>query len=425
LARTGVDLALEFNLSQTSGYHRGEVPKSMANKVTDVENVTEAIGGVALAERTAPMRARHLPSLRTMSADLVRSHLQRLPEAAPLVPEAPLPEADLAPGFVMVTQAVLGLGPIADLSVDSDGHLFATNHTDNSVSQLDARTLADAADNVGADEPFGVAAAGGRAYVGTVSGSNDAITVIEAGAIVATYPVAGVVRDLTVDADGSHVYVARSGRDGADVAVIDTDTGLVTTIDLGTGPSAGAQAICLSADGARLYVATAHHQGGELVAIDARKRRVIGALVFAAPIRGVAAGHDGGAIAVATDDPELGAVIDFVEVGSHQVTGTVELGGAVSQLVLSAEGDRVYVVNGDRITVLCPVTHEVVDTIMVGAEPSCIVESHDGTRIFVADYLGRVTTFSVASTTASLLAGMLTPAALELPALRELAAAGA
>jgi DNA-binding beta-propeller fold protein YncE len=221
------------------------------------------------------------------------------------------------------------------------------------------------------------------------------------------------------------VYVARSGRGGADVAVIDTDTGLVTTIDLGTEPSAGAQAICLSADGARLYVATADHQGGELVAIDARKRRVVGALVFAAPIRGVAAGHDGGAIAVATDDPELGAVIDFVEVGSHQVTGTVELGGTVSQLVLSVEGDRVYVVNGDRITVLCPVTHEVVDTIMVGAEPSCIVESHDGTRIFVADYLGRVTTFSVASTTASLLAGMLTPAALELPAQRELAAAGA
>ena len=104
---------------------------------------------------------------------------------------------------------------------------------------------------------------------------------------------------------------------------------------------------------------------------------------------------------------------------------TVAVGGTITALVLSVEGERAYLLNGDCVRVLCTASREIVDTITVGAEPACVVESRDGKSVFVADYDGGVTAFAVASSTESVLAKMMTPAALELPALRELAPAGA
>jgi YVTN family beta-propeller protein len=399
----------------------------MANKVAEVEVVTEALRGVPLGDPTTPLRPASLPALRHMPSAMVRSHLQRLPEAAPVVAEKPLMETDLAPGYTVVGQALVGRGVIADLSVSPrGGYIYATNQVDNSVSVLDPETLAVVANVAGLDEPFLVKAAGTRAYVSTVSAAYDAVTVIDAkaGTIVATHPLASSVRDLALSRDGRRIYVARSGADGADVAVIDTVTGSVTTLDLGTRRVATAEAIAISRDGTRVYVATADHLGGELVAIDTRDHRIAGSCAFAAPVRGIAVSPDGATVFVAGYDTEIGAHVDIVDARSCNVTGTVPVGGSVTQLLLSAEGDRAYVVNGEEIAVLCTATHEIIDTVTVGAEPACIAESRDGKRVFVADYDGRVTAFSVASTTESLLAKMMEPAALAMPALRELTPVG-
>jgi YVTN family beta-propeller protein len=395
----------------------------MANKVANVDVVTEAFGGVALAEPTTPLRPTWLPALRDMSSAMVRSHLQRLPEAAPVVAEEPLLEVDCAPGFAMISQGAVGHGPITDMCVSPrGGFVFVTNQIDNSVSQLDAETLAVVNTITGSDEPFIVKTAGSRAYVSTVSASHDAVTVIDGktGAVVASHPLALSVRDLAIGLDGRRVYVARTGRDGADVAVIDTVTDRVTTIDLGTRVESTAEAITISRDGSRLYVATADHIGGELVAIDTSDHSIVGVCAFAAPIRDIAASPDGTAVFAAGYDTVIGAHLDIVDTRDFGVVDTFPVGGSITQLLLSAEGDRAYVVNGDRVTVLCTATREIIDTIDIGAEPSCIAESRDGKRLFVADYDGGVTAFSVASTTESLLAKMMTPEALELPALREL-----
>jgi YVTN family beta-propeller protein len=400
----------------------------MANKVTNVDVVADAFGGVALAEPTTPLRTTWLPALRDMSCAMVRSHLQRLPAMAPVVAEEPLTETDLASGFAVTGQAAVGHGPITDMCVSPrGGYIFVTNQIDNSVSQLDSETLAVVTTVTGTDEPFTVKTAGSRAYVSTVSAAYDAITVIDGkvGTVVATHPLASSVRDLAISLDGRRVYVARTGRDGADVAVIDTVTDRVTTIDLGARGESTAEAISISRDGTRLYVATADHIGGELVAIDTRDHNVVGVCAFAAPIRDIAASPDGTAVFVAGYDTAIGAHLDIVDTRDFVVTDTVHVGGSITQLLLSAEGDRAYMVNGDRVTVLCTATREIVDAVNIQAEPSCVTESRDGKRLFIADYDGRVTAFSVASTTESLLAKMMAPEALELPGLRELAPAGA
>lgn len=398
----------------------------MANKVADVGVVTEALRGVPLGDPTTPLRPSGLPALRHMPSAMVRSHLQRLPEVAPVVAEKPLLETDLAPGYTMVGQSAVGC-PIADLSVSPrGGYIYATNQLDDSVSVLDPETLAVVATVTGTEEPFVVRAAGSRAYVSTVSATCDAVTVIDpkAGTVVATHPLAASVRDLVVSPDGRRVYVARTGADGADVAVIDTVTGRVTTIVLGTRRVSTAEAITVSRDGTRVYVATADHIGGELVAIDTRDHRVVGSCTFVAPIRGIAVSPDGATVFVAGYDTAVGAHVEIVDARTCSVTGTVAVGGSVTQLMLSVDGDRAYVVNGDQIAVMCTATSELIDTVTVGAEPACITESRDGKRLFVADHDGRVTAFSVATTTESLLATMMEPAALAMPELRELEPAG-
>ena len=66
-------------------------------------------------------------------------------------------------------------------------------------------------------------------------------------------------------------------------------------------------------------------------------------------------------------------------------------------MTLSADGDRVYLVSDDNVTVLCTLTHDVIATLGAGMQPSCVVESPDGTRLYVGGYSGAVSVTAIAS----------------------------
>ena len=383
-----------------------EVPTNMANNAATMTAETDTIGPAVLADDPVrPSWLTALHDLRNAPKRSVRSYLQQLPEPAPDAPEAPLIETDTAPGFSALNQMIVGRGPIAAMDVDPrDGLIYVANSADDSVAILDPAQLAVITTVTGTEEPFSLAVINGRACVSTVNGSHDAVAVIDRAAEEAvTHPLAMSVRDIAGSPDGRYVYAARTGRTGADIAVIDTATGHVVSIDLRTRAGANAEAIAVSADGSRAYVVTADHLGGEFIAIDTETRRVVGGLAFPAPLRDVAVGPDG-TIYVAGCEPD--GIIDVVDARTLRVIDTIEIGGTLTQLVISAAGDRLYVVNGDRVLVLCAATYEIVDTITVVAEPSCVAESADGKRLFIADYSGGVTALTVASTTGSLLAKM-------------------
>src|SRR5262249_37520134 len=147
-----------------------------------------------------------------------------------------------------------------------------------------------------------------------------------------------------------YVYASRNGTGGADVAVLDTTTDQVETIEVATTPGTTTECVRISSDGARLYVATNGPAGGRLVVIGkhaqsdqpragrtrwrrksrTRSRgnaeqtglRVIHTIEIGLPIRDVAISPDGAIAYVASCGPEWDAVVDVIDTATAKITGT-------------------------------------------------------------------------------------------------------
>jgi YVTN family beta-propeller protein len=346
-----------------------------------------------------------------------------------------------APGSPTVVRIAVNNGPISAIGVSPDGRrLMVTNYGHNSVSIIDTDTCR-VLEDAGVDEPFAIAMGGpdgigtNRAYVSSVSRAYDSIKVIDVftNTVIATHPLALSVSDLAVSPDGRYVYASRNGDRSADVVMLDTTTDRVEVIDIAeaSGTPGTTECVRISPDGGRLYVSTNGPAGGRIVVIGApsddagrsgerarwrpkkstRSRAgstqaglsVVGTIEIGLPVRDVALSPDGandGRAYVASCCPDLGAVVDVIDTGTNKITSTRklgEIGGILTGLTLSRDGDRAYLVSDDGITVLCTLTQDVMGTVRMSDHPSCVVESPDGKRLYVADYAGAVTVAPVTS----------------------------
>ena len=296
-----------------------------------------------------------------------------------------------------VGAAAVRRGPIGDVAAGA-GAVVVTNYGDDSVSFVNPDTL-EVEDTIGVPgEPFAAVVSDDRAYVSTSSASHDAVSVIDTNTrtVIATYPLAFGVTGLAISPDGKRVYAGRTGHDHVDVAVIDTTAERVGTIDIATGAGIGVDALAVDPTGKRLYVATTDARGSQLVVVDAETARVDRKVWVGSPIRDLAFAD--GTAYVLTSDRARGGVVSVIEMSTNRITDTIELGiGAPTQLALSPDKTRAYVVDYDRVAVLCTLTHEVVNTVTVDGRPSCVAVNFDGDRLYVADYAGGVNAFSVAS----------------------------
>ena len=301
----------------------------------------------------------------------------------------------------LLRATAVGRGPIADIAIDVDGTaIVVTNYADGSVTVLDPETLAIEGEVAVTGEPFAAAAGEDRAYVAAASASHDCVSVIDtvAKTVIADYPLAFSVPALTVSPDGKRVFAARTGRDHVDVAVIDTTAERVGIIDIARGPGISIDAVRLDTTGRRLYVATTDDRGGRLVVVDTETARVVRTLAIDSPIRDFVLSSDQTGYLLSSDLVHGGAV-QVVDLTAGRVMAVVEIGAAPTQMVLSADGTRGYVVDFDHVAVLCTLTSQVVERIDVGAQPSCLAVSRDGGRLYIADYAGGVTMFAVATPT--------------------------
>jgi len=115
------------------------------------------------------------------------------------------------------------------------------------------------------------------------------------------------------------------------------------------------------------------------------------------PIRDVAFAD--GTAAVAIRREHVCGAVSVIDMAANRITDTIELGiGAPTQMALSPDKTRAYIVDYDHVAVLCTLTHQVVTKIRVDARPSCVAVTSDGGRLVVADYDGHVGVFTVAST---------------------------
>lgn len=320
----------------------------------------------------------------------------------------PSMDVGTALSFAKVGDIRIPRGPISGIAVSPEGRLMVTNYGADSVSSIDAGSGGAVRSLTGLNEPFAIAIAGRRAYVSTVTAAYDAIIAvdIDTNRVVGVHPLACSVRDLAISANGERVYAGRTAAGGADLAVLDTSTGSVDAIGIAAAAGTSTECVRVSPDGRRVYVATNGASTGKLAVVDTHEKRVVDTVEIGSPIRDVAPSWDGSRVYVASCGPDFGAVLDVVDTRTNMVAATskiAEINGLLVQLALSRDGERAYLVDDERVTVLSTHTHDIVGTITVAGTPSCAVESPDGNHLYVADYAGTVTVFTVASTAAALL----------------------
>jgi len=329
-------------------------------------------------------------------------------------------EADGDPDIASVGTVAVRRGPIGDIAASAVA-VVVTNYGHDSVSFVDPDTLVIEGTIGVPGEPFAAVVSDDRAYVSTSSASYDAVSVIDTNtrAVIATYPLAFGVTAMAISPDGKRVYAGRTGNDHVDVAVIETTAERVGTIDIATGAGIGVDALAVDPTGKRLYVAATDARGSQLVVVDAETARVDRKVWVGSPIRDLAFAD--GTAYVLTSDRMRGGAVSVIDMSTNRITDTIELGiGAPTQMTLSPDKTRAYVVDYDHVAVLCTLTHEVVTTVTVDARPSCVTVNSDGGRLYVADYAGDVSVFSIASTLPMLYSQLVATDPIALPEAREL-----
>ncbi len=324
---------------------------------------------------------------------------------------------------ILERRVIVGRGPIGDVAVSSAAidSVVVANVADQSVSIFDpaARPVGDTVAVAG--ESVAVIVTDDRAYVAHSSANHDAVSAIdlETRAIVATFPMDFSVTALAASPDGKRVYAGLRAHDRVAVTVIDTVAEKVRTIDIGYGPAASLDALYVDPSGKRLYAAVTDDSGSRLVIVNRKTSKVQRVVVVGSPIRDIA--HASGAIYVLTSDRTVGGAVHVIDLSTNRVTDTLIIGGAPTQLVMSPDQARAYVVDYDRVAVLCTLSLEIVDSLFLDERPSCVALGSDGSSLYVADYSGGVYKFSVDSTMEKLYSDLLAtdPGSLNVPRVLE------
>ena len=292
-----------------------------------------------------------------------------------LLPARPVAVPAVRPATGRLTELP---GAITDMTVSADGrHLVAAHRAADAVSILDVATLTPRA-TVEVAEP-GVVAVADRAYVSSACVEGDQVVAVDlpSGAVLGAREVGLSVAGMAVSPGGELLYLARRGEERSDIAVVDVESGAITTIPVSRAADASLDALRIDAEGSRLYGALRTPCAGLLLGVDPHAERVVNTVTLGASIGDIAVHRDGRRIFATGWKSGLGGVL------------TVAAGGLSLQLVLG--GDRVYLAGDDRVVVLDADTRRVLERIDIGAPVSCVALSADRSCLYVAGYDGTLT----------------------------------
>lgn len=345
-------------------------------------------GGTAVAERPNALWLSMLPTARAAAVS----------DTLPAVRQAAHVRTSVRPAEGMLS----GLpGAVTDLSVSNDGrHLVAAHYGDDAVSVIDVATLTVAATVANIAEPYAVAVAD-RAYVRSASIKEDRVVAVdlESGALLATREVGVGAQGLVAGPNGDRLYVARVTDGQAEIAVIDVESGAISSIPVAAEAGASIDTVRINPSGTRLYAALTTSTGGALVMVDVRTGRAQ-TVPVGESIGDIAIDRSERRVFVTGTDIELGGVLRIVDTATARLVHTVPMGGLPVALLVC--GSAVYVADGETVVAIDAATAKVVNRTAFGRPVSCLAVSQDGTRLYVGDFDGNVEALAVDAAAAGL-----------------------
>ncbi len=287
-------------------------------------------------------------------------------------------------------------GAVTDLSVSDDGrHLVAAHFGEDALSVIDVATLTVASTVSDIAEPYAVTTAD-RAYVRSASIQEDSVVAVDlqSGSQLATREVGIGAQGLVAGPGGDRLYVARANDGRAEFAVVDVETGAISTIPVATEPAASIDTVRINQAGTRLYAALTTASGGALVMVDVRSGRVQ-TVPVGESIGDIAVDRSERRVFVTGIDADLGGVLRIVDTASARLVHTLPMGGLPVGLLIT--GGTVYVADGETVVAIDASTARVVNRTAFGRPVSCLAVSQDGTRLYVGDFDGNVEALDAAS----------------------------
>lgn len=261
------------------------------------------------------------------------------------------------------------------------------------VCVIDTATLSVTATIDGLSEPYAAVVVGDRAYVSAASNAEDAVVAVDtrAGTALAAKTFDMSIGGLAVSPAGDVLYVARTGEDAVDIAVIDVESGSVRSIAVPAAPGAAIGPVRINADGTRLFAALTTAVGDTLAIVDTNTRAVKATVSIAGSISDIAVMPNGRTVFATGCDAEFGGAVHVIDVAGARVTDTISMGGVPTQLVLGRGGACAYIVDRDEIVVMCTATTEIIDSVVIGPQLSCLAADPVRNRLYAADYKGAIT----------------------------------
>ena len=192
-------------------------------------------------------------------------------------------------------------------------------------------------------------------------------------------PVGHETDEIVISPDGRTAYAV--GLNAAELAVIDTETHAVETIDVG-GITRG---VAISPDGATVYVTRSNE--GEVVPIDAETLEIGDPLFVGAYVGALAVAPDGQTVYVAKYSSSDVIVIDAEE---WAVEATIDLppGAGPSDIAVTPDGETAYVANSFNSSIV-PIdtgTNTAGATIWVSDSPYDLAITPDGGTAYIAHW---------------------------------------
>jgi YVTN family beta-propeller protein len=252
------------------------------------------------------------------------------------------------------------------------------------VTSIDAATngkisTVPAGANCSCVDPDSIAVSPNGSRVYATNELANSVSVIDAAsmAVLATVSVGSGPTAVLVSPDSARVYVL-NGSGATSVSILDATANVVTsTIPLGVAQARG---MAISPDGSRLFVST--YGANSVKVIDTASRAILTTISVGNLPIGVAVAPNGSFVYVAAF---LSNAVNVISTASNTVVASVAISGSPQNVRVTPDGSRLYVANGaSSVAVINTQTNGVVATIPVSSGQRALDLTPDGTRAYVA-----------------------------------------